>query len=463
MRPIVLSISGWDPTAGAGAAADLGAVEAAGARGLAVLTALTEQGRGGVRRVHPRPAAEIERTATDLLAEEPVAAVKVGMIGPAESASAIARVLARVGRVPRVVDPVMTASAGGTLAPEASIRRLLAECDEITLLAPNAEEAERLCGFAVRDVEGARRAARALCAGPVRAVLVTGGHLESTGGEVTDVLFADGVWREHAAPRIPTSHGHGTGCVLSSAIAGGLACGLSLDDALARGRAVVRAALVGGDGGAVRPGRPRPHGVHVITDDAPESRVSPRALARAARAAGAQVVQLRDKSGADGARRVELASALRQELAGSAVRLVVNDRADVAHAAGADGVHLGARDLAPDAARRLLGPSLWVGATANDLATARRLDDEAIDYLGVGPVFATRTKAHPAPCLGLAGLEAIVRAVSHPVVAIGGIDARRARDVAKTGAAGIAVVSAVTRGDDPEAEIRALVERFGEI
>jgi thiamine-phosphate pyrophosphorylase len=135
--------------------------------------------------------------------------------------------------------------------------------------------------------------------------------------------------------------------------------------------------------------------------------------------------------------------------------VVVNDRVDIALAAGADGVHLGRHDLPVDVARRL-APGLLIGATCRDREQARQAATDGADYAGLGPVFATASKAGlPAPL----GIEAVRAAAGVlPLVGIGGIDAATARAVLEAGAAGVAVIGAIWRQRDPVAAARELVE-----
>jgi thiamine-phosphate pyrophosphorylase len=201
-----------------------------------------------------------------------------------------------------------------------------------------------------------------------------------------------------------------------------------------------------------------PGRLHVITDETLQSRFSHEELARLAAEAGADVVQFREKRDWETAALVRVARAVRERLAGWPTRLVVNDRADVAAAGHADGVHLGVHDLEPDCARRLLGGRALIGATANDVERARRVTREPVDYLGVGPVFGTRSKREPAADLGLDGLRRIVRAVAQPVVAIGNITPERVAAVLETGAHGVAVLSAVVLDADPGRRVGEFVE-----
>jgi len=174
---------------------------------------------------------------------------------------------------------------------------------------------------------------------------------------------------------------------------------------------------------------------------------------RAAVAGGASAVQLRDPR-ASARALTALAVGLRDVLAGTGVPLLVNDRLDVALAAGADGVHLGQSDLDVGQARRLAGPGFLIGLSVSrpdEVTAADALPPGTVDYLGIGPVFATRSKADAQPPTGLAGLAAMRAATDLPCVAIGGIDAGNARPVWATGVDGLAVVSAICAAPDPGA------------
>jgi thiamine-phosphate pyrophosphorylase len=177
-------------------------------------------------------------------------------------------------------------------------------------------------------------------------------------------------------------------------------------------------------------------------------------LVAAAVRGGVTAVQLREKHCAT-REFVELARALKSVLAPAGIPLIVNDRADVALAAGADGVHVGQSDMPCRDVRHLLGPSAVIGLSVENLAQAEAAPPEA-DYLGVSPVFSTPTKTDTAPAWGLAGLSAL-RRISHlQLVAIGGIHQDNAASVIACGADGIAVVSAICSAADPELAARAL-------
>ena len=126
------------------------------------------------------------------------------------------------------------------------------------------------------------------------------------------------------------------------------------------------------------------------------------------------------------------------------VQLIINDRVDIAIAVGADGVHLGQDDMPPDAARKLLGPNAIIGYSTHNIEQAIAATQLPIDYLAIGPIFATTTKSDTAPVLGIEGLRAVRRAIgSFPLVAIGGITHANAREVIQAGADSVAVISAV--------------------
>jgi len=138
--------------------------------------------------------------------------------------------------------------------------------------------------------------------------------------------------------------------------------------------------------------------------------------------------------------------------------VVVDDRADVALAAGAHGVHLGAEDLPVQEVRRILGPDLLVGATAREPVAARAAVAAGADYLGVGPAFGTRTKTGLPDPIGVDGVARTASAVDVPVVAIGGVDRERLPDLLAAGVHGAAVVSAVSQAVDPAAAAAALLQ-----
>lgn len=179
-------------------------------------------------------------------------------------------------------------------------------------------------------------------------------------------------------------------------------------------------------------------------------------VVRAALRGGAPAVQLRMKD-APAREMAALARTLLAETRAADALLFVNDRVDVALAAGADGAHVGQDDLPAAAARRIVPPGFLLGVSAETVELARAAEADGADYVGVGPVYATGSKADAGDAIGLGRITEVASAVRIPVVGIGGITARNAAAVVRAGAAGVAVISAVVRADDPEAAVRALL------
>ncbi|HET9654737.1 MAG TPA: thiamine phosphate synthase [Kineosporiaceae bacterium] len=196
--------------------------------------------------------------------------------------------------------------------------------------------------------------------------------------------------------------------------------------------------------------------LHLITDHRLGPRV-PQFVAEAV-AAGADCVQVRVARTSTDREALALTREVLATCREYGATCLVNDRVDVALAAGADGVHLGADDLPVAVARRILGDQALIGATARDPLTARRAEDDGADYLGVGPFRATRTKDGLPPAIGLAGVGAVAAAVGIPVLAIGGIVAGDLPGLLSAGAHGAAVVSALSQAADPAAALAELLE-----
>lgn len=182
-------------------------------------------------------------------------------------------------------------------------------------------------------------------------------------------------------------------------------------------------------------------------------------IVRAALDAGAPAIQLRDKT-ATASELVEMTRLLLPLARAAGALLFVNDRIDVALAAGADGVHLGPDDVPVAAARRIAPPDFLIGCSTDDPARARQLELGGATYIGCGAVFGTTTKDVGGERIGLARLERVVRSVRIPVIGIGGIDVANIGEVRQAGAAGAAVVGAVMTADDPGAMTSRLLAAF---
>ena len=189
--------------------------------------------------------------------------------------------------------------------------------------------------------------------------------------------------------------------------------------------------------------------LHVITDETVQDRYGHLALARFALAGGADAVQFREKRPWTTQQLLDVGRAIVAVCREADAVAVIDDRADVALSTGAGGLHLGRNDLDVASARRILGNAVLIGGTANSYDEAMAVAETDVDYLGVGPVYGTRSKARPAPVMGLDTLARIALGTPKPVVAIGGITATRIPETMQTGAQGVAVLSEVVMADDP--------------
>jgi hydroxymethylpyrimidine/phosphomethylpyrimidine kinase len=244
--PVAVTIAGSDSGGGAGIQADLKTFSALGVYGTSVVTALTAQNTNGVFAIHEVPAEFIAAQMDAVFSDFEITAVKIGMLGNAAAIGIVAGELGR-RRARNVVLDTVTASSSGEalLRPDAigALRELIALANLVT---PNLSEAAALVGGSVARTEDEMQAqAQKLLALGAGAVLIKGGHAD--GPESVDLLVEPGACTRLAAPRIATRNTHGTGCTLASAIAAGLANGLSLSDAVRAGKAYIGAAIAGAD------------------------------------------------------------------------------------------------------------------------------------------------------------------------------------------------------------------------
>jgi thiamine-phosphate pyrophosphorylase len=186
----------------------------------------------------------------------------------------------------------------------------------------------------------------------------------------------------------------------------------------------------------------------------------PIALARAMLAGGARLLQLRLKTAATGAL-LATATTLRELTAAAGATFIVNDRADVALACGADGVHLGQEDLPVATARAIVGPNVWIGFSTHSETELAAAGAHGADYLAFGPIYATTSKSKADPVLGCERIAAARALTTGPLIAIGGITAATAPGVLAAGADAVAVIAALVRAPDVEratAELLAIVD-----
>jgi hydroxymethylpyrimidine/phosphomethylpyrimidine kinase len=257
--PRVLVIAGSDSGGGAGIQADIKTITMLGGHAMTAITAITAQSTLGISDVMAVPTAMVMAQIEAVAGDIGVDVVKIGMIGSATTAQAVADWLGQLRRVSVVFDPVMVATSGDPLADDETVAAFEALLSRATLITPNADELAAMTGLTLGSEADIAAAARQLFDAYGCAVLATGQQLSGgeiryadgqrvqTKGRLFDMLFGAGpggtqelCWDD---VRIDTVHDHGTGCTLASAIAVGLANGLDLAGAIGRARAYVRAAL----------------------------------------------------------------------------------------------------------------------------------------------------------------------------------------------------------------------------
>ena len=244
--PRVLSIAGSDSGGGAGIQADLKTFSALGCYGMTAITAVTAQNTLGVTAIHGVPVEVLKAQICAVMDDIGVDALKIGMLHSPELVRVVAWAIDEY-RIERVVlDPVMVATSGDRLIAEETIGVLVSELfHRVTVVTPNLDEAALLLGGAISNIAALDDAAARLLALGAHAVLLKGGHLP--GDEVVDVLAMRGqALQRLQSSRIASGNVHGTGCTLSSAIAAGLALGLSLPQAVAEARRYVLQAIAAG-------------------------------------------------------------------------------------------------------------------------------------------------------------------------------------------------------------------------
>jgi hydroxymethylpyrimidine kinase/phosphomethylpyrimidine kinase/thiamine-phosphate diphosphorylase len=511
-RPVVWTISGTDSGGGAGLHADTRALDAFGVHGACAVAAVTAQHSRAVTRVEPVSPALLDAQLAALADDMPPDAIKTGLLGSLGNLRVVvdhvrglrARFPERA--IPLVVDPVFGATTGAPFADDA-LRA--AYRDELlplaTLATPNVAEARALVPSS--QLLGPEPLARAWRAFGVHAVVVTGGDSDRLAeDEVAQLptarlasrlaeIDARAAWAhdwldaEHglrsrgwlASRRIETAHDHGTGCVFASSAAAALAHGFVAADAVVLAKMATTEGLrhayaAGGGAGPVAPRagfasrlanlpvlNPLPgadsrfafpalpahtRGLYAIVD-------SCEWVARVL-AEGVRLVQLRIKHAAGDALAREIRGAIAIARAAGAT-LIVNDHWALALEFGADGVHLGQDDLAGADIDALHHAGLLLGVSTHSYWEVCRARALRPSYIACGPIHATTLKQMPWLPQGDANL-AYWCALLHdtPVVAIGGMDAGRARDAMRAGAWAVAVVGAITRSADPRAAIGEL-------
>lgn len=496
---IVWSIAGSDSGAGAGIQADLRAFDTFELHGCTAIAAVTAQNSVGVTRIEPVATDVLDAQLAALASELPPQAIKTGMLGSVENLRCVVAWVDRLRQAHRgegvalVVDPVWRASTGATLGDEALRQAMLTELiPRATVLTPNRAEAAWLLGWDARVMGEAGRveaAADALRALGAQAVVITGGDADTS--RSFDWMSTPETRGWLSLPRVQTTHHHGSGCVFAASTAAALALGFCTADAIVIAKMSATHAVRGGraagrGAGAVRPGRgfglqadllpslgdttadPAPGfapladrqlGLYAIVDSA-------QAVERVLKA-GVRTVQLRIKQDAEASLRGERLSheELSNEIRGSVqaaraanAQFFVNDHWQLAIEHGAYGVHLGQEDVADADLAAIRRAGLRLGLSTHCYWEVCRAHALAPSYIACGPIHPTTTKAMPWLPQGTGNLAYWCRVLREPVVAIAGMDAARAHEAVRCGAAGVAVLRGVAQTPDPE----RVIERYAQ-
>ena len=253
--PIALSIAGLDPSGGAGVLADVRTFAAFGCFPTAVITSITFQNTIGVSGAVHQSAATVREQVLPIVADFSIAGVKTGMLPTREVIIEVARLFRETNLPAPVVDPVMRATSGDDLINDDAVGSLVSDLFPLAaVVTPNIPEAERLTGLAIVDEQSMKEAARMIRESGARAVLVKGGHMlsrrqtangcaQNSGNEAIDILDENGKVTVFRAELIGGGEIHGSGCTLSAAMAGCLARGMSLQEAVGTAKQFITAAI----------------------------------------------------------------------------------------------------------------------------------------------------------------------------------------------------------------------------
>lgn len=279
--PILLTIAGFDPSCGAGTAADLKTFVAHNCYGVAAITALTVQSTQGVQSVHATPAATLRAQLDALVDDVPLAGVKIGMLANRGNATVVAEFLDKHKFKHVVLDPVFRPTAGNAELLDTSGLKFVRDelLKRVTVITPNMPEAEFLTGIEVKDIPSMKAAGQKLIEMGARAVVVTGGHLDKP----TDVFCVGTQVETFGGEHVKSPNTHGSGCTFSSAILAQLGSGLNLREAVILSKAYVTKAIersysIGKGAGPLNQlfrftQEPAPRGVH----DVPQHGMHPAA------------------------------------------------------------------------------------------------------------------------------------------------------------------------------------------
>lgn len=495
-KPLVWVIAGNDSGGGAGLSADQRAMAAFGVHACPVVATVTAQNSVTVTRVDAVSTELLDAQLAALAADMPPAAIKTGLLGNAEQVALVARWVDRLRQqhpgLPLVVDPVLRASTGHDLATASlchALRSLL--LPRATLITPNRAEAARLLGLstepsaalpATQVPELAQALQQLGQPDNATSVVVTGGDAAAAHGNAScnDWLASPHASGWLSLPRVATPHHHGTGCTFASSAAAALALGFVPADAVVLAKMATAEGLrhAHAAGAGAGPLQPQPGFAQRLANlpafSLPGTRYptmplqpAPPVLTGAQRqmglypvmdsadwvervlAAGVRTVQLRIKHAQQTGLREQVRRSVHAARAVGA-QLYINDHWQLAIDEGAFGVHLGQEDLGSADMQAIASAGLHLGLSTHSLWEVCRAWALQPSYLACGPIHATSSKNMPWLPQGNGNLAFWSHLLPMPVVAIAGMNGPRLRQAVRHGAAGVALITAITQAADPE-------------
>ncbi|MGS2764953.1 thiamine phosphate synthase [Sinomicrobium sp. M5D2P9] len=439
MKPYILTIAGHDSCGGAGMTADIETVQNLGGKGLSVCTALTVQNDLTFKKCIWTDTGLILEQLELLMDSYPVQVAKIGIVENMEIMHKILGLLQYKNPGIRIIwDPVLKSGSGYAFHDSIKLTELYEILEQCYLITPNYDE--------IKVLSGSRNIAETIAEISSRCHLfLKGGHRDERRG--TDILYRkDSLSQEFPPREILNIDRHGSGCVLSTAIATYLAQGYSLEKSCELAKEYTYRFLLDGLQ-ETKPGRLSLQ--YISQGQTPDEHLE---HIRNVCLSGGKWIQLRMK---DYTERDVLKTAFQalDICKQYDAKLLIDDHVSVAKATGADGVHLGKNDLPPGAARKILGPGFIIGGTANTIEDIEELAREKVDYIGLGPFRFTTTKKNLSPVLGVEGYSRIMeevklKKIDIPIIAIGGITREDIVPILKTGIAGIAVSGLLTQKDN---------------
>lgn len=500
-RSKVLVIGGSDSAGLAGIQRDNVVINAFGLHALNVVTANTTQNAEGLHALNPVSSEEFERQLLALLNEH-VAAIKIGLLANADQVMCLARVLREFVKTfpaenfPIVLDPVFAASSGERFSdipmPEVVKEHLL---PFVSLVTPNLMEAEQLCGFPANSEDSIVNVAKSIQGLGSASVLLKGGHAQELTSEALSSIestdYFSGVDQKFwiKSPRVNTQNIRGTGCTMASSITSALALGYSLNDAVVIGKMSINQGIKNRYGLKDQAGPVlvkkfpcEQDELPVLIDNLntwlpdtgfpsprlPNGEQSVLGLYPVVETAdwverllkvGVTTLQIRNKSLIGSALSDEIFTAVKIAKQYNA-RLFVNDYWQLAIEHGAYGVHLGQEDLQDADLEKIFNAGLRLGISTHCHYEVARAHALKPSYIACGPVFPTTSKDMPWVPHGISGLNYWREVLRYPLVAIGGIDEERFSTVVDTGVESVAMISAITHAENPEAQTIKFIEMF---